>query len=91
MPQQRLDRADIVAALKKVRSEAMTERMATGVLGDTCTSNGVAHGFLDHGGVKVMPASLTRGVVDVGPGRWKDPLIVPRRSGSGVLARKSVR
>jgi hypothetical protein len=57
--QELLSGPNVVAILKEVRRKRMTERMATGRLGDPCRASGFFDGLLNDGFVQVMSVLCT--------------------------------
>ena len=54
MTQKLLNRADVVAGLKKVGGEAVTQRMGCRPFSDTCSSDSLLEGPLNRTGVEVV-------------------------------------
>ena len=80
-----LDGANVVAVLEEVRGKGVAQGVTGGPFGKACADHGQGDGSLEHGLVKVMPATLPRGWMDVGSGRGKDPLPRPRLRCAGKL------
>ena len=72
VPEQFLDRSDVVPSLEQVGGKRVPQRMAR--------SRALQHGF-----VQVVPPPFTCRLIDVKPGRGKDPLPGPLTRRVGVL------
>jgi hypothetical protein len=85
-----LDSANVIAILKQVSCEGMSESVATRWLGNSCVPHGLFHRFLQHGFVKMMPPPFSCYLVDVMASGRKHPLPSPLFACVWVLAFKSV-
>lgn len=77
------NRPDVAARSDEVRREAVPKSVWTDRFVQLCGVARFAHHSLDDGRVEVMPPPLAGVGVEVGSGRWKDPLPDPvlRRAG----------
>jgi hypothetical protein len=65
VPEQLLDRADVVAGFEQMCRKGMTQRVTRGRSGDPRNLDRLLHRALDDGLVQVMPSPLAGRVVDV--------------------------
>ena len=77
VPKQLLDRPNVVPRLEQMRSERMPQRMAACTLVHARRQDGIAHGILKHGLVKVVPSPLPGVRLSIDPRRRKHPLPWP--------------
>ncbi len=80
-----LDRADVVAVLKKVRREGVPERMASRGFVQARAAHCVLDGALQDRFVEVVPAPLAGQPIDMDSCRRKDPLPGPLPSCRRIL------
>jgi hypothetical protein len=90
MAEELLNRSDVVSIEQKVGREAVTKRVAGGVLGDPGISYRVVEGPLYASLVHVVAAFLSRFPIRIEGRRRKDELPVPLRGCIDVLPRQSV-
>ena len=91
MPEEFLDRPDIVSRFEQVSRERMPQGMAARRLRDSRASNGVLHRPLHHGLVKMMPPVSAGPRIAVESRRRKHPLPAPFPRGPRILALDTVR
>src|ERR1700675_2251197 len=91
MSQQFLHRADVIASLKEMRREAVSERLRTNGLHDARTAARLADSALRYRLVLVMPAALAAARVSRDRRGRKHPLPAPLAIRVGILARQRVR
>jgi hypothetical protein len=77
VPEQRLNRANVVAVFQEMSREGMAEGMAGRRLGDPGGPNRIVYRALEDGLVEMVPAPLSCHSVHVGPRRGEDPLPSP--------------
>ncbi len=75
--QEFLDSANVIAILKQVSCEGMSESVTTRRFGNSGFPHGLFHRFLQDRFVKMVPAFLSRHLVDVMTGGRKHPLSSP--------------
>jgi hypothetical protein len=85
MAQQFLDGPDIVAVLKEVGSERVTQRVWTHRLNEVRPLDGTANRSLQHGFLQVMPSSLARTWIHGNLGCGKHPLPTPLFGRIGIF------
>lgn len=90
MPEQFLDRPDVIAVFQQMRGERMAEAMAACGFGDAGLEDRLFYRALQNGFVQVVPAPLPRSPVGIMTGRWKDPLPGPRSACIRVFALQGV-
>jgi hypothetical protein len=71
MSQQLLHGANVATVFQQVRREAMSQRVATGGLGNLCATHGVLDFALHGAFVDVMPADGARLAIRERAARWK--------------------
>jgi hypothetical protein len=75
MPQEFLNRADVVSVFKEVSRKRVPKRMRGRRLGDARPADGLFDGPLDHGFVEVVPLPLARLTVQVATARGEHPWV----------------
>jgi len=85
VPQELPNRSNVVSAHEEIGREGMTERMASGVLGDVGPTRCVVEGSLDRPLVQVVAASFFSARVVPEARRREDPLPAPLGRRIGVL------
>ena len=91
VPQQLLDRADVVARFQQVRGERVMERVTADRLADTGAHHRQPYRALQRSLVEMVPPLLTRGRVQIAPGCRKHPLPRPFASRAGILQAQRAR
>ena len=74
VPQQLLNRPDVVPGLQQMGRKRMPQGMGGDALGDLRLTSGRLDGTLNDRFVEMVPALLVRLRVPVPPGCWKNPL-----------------
>jgi hypothetical protein len=77
VPEEFLDRADVVAGFEEMRGKTVAKRVAGGGLGQARCADRVAEGSLKDSFMEVVAAALARGWVKIGSCCRKDPLPSP--------------
>lgn len=90
MPEQLLDRANVVARFQKMRGEAVAQRVRPHRLRDADAASCFADGTLRHRLVQVMPALLARARVGRDGRGGKDPLPTPLAVRVWVFTRQGI-
>jgi hypothetical protein len=78
MPQQFVDRSNVIPRLEQVRRKRVSQRMAGGGAGNARSPGGVLDSALQDGLVQVMPPPFACLLIHVEPGRGLDPLSLQR-------------
>ena len=90
VPEQLLNRADVVAVFQKMRAEGMAQGVRAGWLRDASPEPRVLDGLLENRFVEVMPMPLSCYAVGVMAGCREHPLPSPLFAGMGILALQRV-
>src|SRR5215510_4511795 len=77
VPEQFLNRADVMAVFQQVRGERVTEGVAARRFGDPRATDRVLDRALQNGLVQVVPSALSRHAIDINSRRRKHPLPGP--------------
>src|SRR4030043_1864999 len=91
MPQQLLDRSDIITILKKMSSEAVPESVARRVFDKASLRHCLFYSLLDQGFVDMMTALLPCFAISPSAFLRKDPLPAPICGSVGVFSVESIR
>ena len=90
VPEEFLDRSDVLPILKEVCGEGVSEGMARGALRDSSLPDGCSNGPLRYRGVAVMPSLLPCCSIDPARPLGEDPLPLPLAWGGRVLSTQCV-
>ena len=85
MPQQLLDRPDVIPGLEQMRRKRVPKRVTGRRLCQPGTGRSQPHQTLRHTLVQMMPTPLPGLAIDVMPRRWKHPLPAPLAPGVRIL------